>query len=119
VGDIGTIVHFSEPVTDVEPEGTISESYQLSQNYPNPFNPSTKIKYTLTTSSFVTIKVYNLLGNEIVTLVNGIKPAGTFEVDFNASEIPSGIYFYKLEAGNFLSGSGESFVHTKKMMLLK
>jgi len=83
----------------------------LSNNYPNPFNPSTKINYQIPELSFVTLRVYDVLGNEIAALVKGEKPAGSYEVEFNASSIPSGIYFYKLQAG--------SFVETKKMVLMK
>jgi hypothetical protein len=89
--------------------------YMLSQNYPNPFNPSTKIKYALSDRQYATLKVYDILGNEIATLVNEEKPPGEYEVEFNpASSIPypaSGIYFYQLRAG--------SFIQTKKMVLLK
>ncbi|MBK9096685.1 MAG: T9SS type A sorting domain-containing protein [bacterium] len=86
-------------------------SYTLSQNYPNPFNPSTVISYRLPVTSNVSLKVYDVLGNEIATLVNEEKPAGEYEVEFNAAKLPSGIYFYKLEAG--------SFSETKKMILMK
>jgi photosystem II stability/assembly factor-like uncharacterized protein len=85
--------------------------FELKQNYPNPFNPSTVINYQLPVSGDVTLKVYDVLGNEIATLVNEEKPAGSYEVEFNASELSSGIYFYKLQAGDF--------VETKKMILLK
>jgi len=83
----------------------------LVQNYPNPFNPTTTIKYQIPELSLVTIKVYDVLGNEIATLVNQEKPIGSYEVKFNAIGIPSGIYFYRIQAG--------SFVETKKMLLLK
>ncbi len=83
----------------------------LQQNYPNPFNPSTTIKYSIPTSEFVTLKVYDALGKEVATLVNEEKPAGSYEVEFNAAELSSGIYFCKLQSG--------SFVETKKMILLK
>jgi Secretion system C-terminal sorting domain len=99
-------------LTGVKNEHTLPESFTISQNYPNPFNPSTKIKYTLPLESNVTIKIYNVLGEEIVTLINNeLKSAGEYTVDFNASYLPSGIYFYRIEAG--------SFVQVKKMMLLK
>ncbi|MCW8961279.1 MAG: T9SS type A sorting domain-containing protein, partial [Ignavibacteriaceae bacterium] len=94
------------------------------QNYPNPFNPSTKIKYTVPSVTLrqaqsdivVTLKVYDILGREIATLVNEEKPAGEYEVEFNSHSgevrnLPSGIYFYQLQAGDFIS--------TKKMILLK
>ena len=94
-------------------------SFSLSQNYPNPFNPVTKIQYAISSSQFVTLKVYDVLGNEIATLVNEEKRAGIFEVEFNAvsshsgevRNLPSGIYFYQLKAGDF--------VETKKMVLLR
>ena len=89
----------------------IPKEFVLYQNYPNPFNPSTTIKYQIPELSFVTIKVYDVLGNEITTLVNEEKSIGSYEVEFNATNLPSGIYFYKIQAG--------SFVETKKMTLLK
>jgi uncharacterized delta-60 repeat protein len=104
-------------ITGIEEENTggIPNSYLLEQNYPNPFNPSTVISYRLPVTSNVTLKVYDILGNEIATLVNEEKPAGEYEVEFNTSSIKhlpsSGIYFYQLKAG--------SFIQTKKMILLK
>ena len=82
-----------------------------NQNYPNLFNPNTIIKYHIPELSFVTVKVYNVLGNEIALLVNGEKPPGKYEVKFDATDLPSAIYFYRLQAG--------SFVETKKMVLMK
>jgi hypothetical protein len=93
----------------VEVEITPS-SFSLSQNYPNPFNPSTMIKYSIPTSEFVTLKVFDVLGNEVATLVNEEKPAGGYEVEFNG-KYSSGVYFYKLQIG--------SFVETKKMVLMR
>ena len=89
----------------------IPNNYLLSQNYPNPFNPVTKISYAIPKSGFVTLKVYDILGKELVTLVNGNKNAGSYIVDFDASALTSGVYFYKLEVNGF--------VDTKKMMVLK
>ncbi len=86
-------------------------NFNLAQNYPNPFNPTTRISYTISKSSYTTLKVYDVLGNEIATLVNGQKPAGNYEVDFNASNISSGVYFYKLQSGGM--------VQTRKMVVLK
>ncbi len=86
-------------------------SYQLNQNYPNPFNPTTKISYSIPQSSNVTLKVNNVLGSEVATLVDEEKAAGSYEIEFNASTLPSGIYFYRFQAGNF--------VETKKMVLMK
>jgi hypothetical protein len=90
---------------------TQPERFTLSQNYPNPFNPVTKISYAIPQNSFVELKVFNLLGQEVTTLVNKEKPAGNYEVNFNASNLPSGVYIYKMKAGDF--------IETKKMILLK
>ena len=86
-------------------------TYNLSQNYPNPFNPVTKISYSLPKSGIITLKVYDILGKEVATLVNELKNAGNYSVDFNASSFPSGIYFYKLESNGFND--------VKKMILVK
>jgi photosystem II stability/assembly factor-like uncharacterized protein len=86
-------------------------TFVLEQNYPNPFNPSTTIRYQIPNSSFVTLKVYDVLGNEISTLVNEKIPAGSYEFDFDATGLPSGIYLYRLQAGDF--------VDTRKMILIK
>ncbi len=87
------------------------DEYFLSQNYPNPFNPSTKISWQVPVGSHQTLKIYDVLGNEVATLVDEYKPAGSYEVEWNAAGLPSGIYFYQLKAG--------SFVESKKMVLLK
>jgi hypothetical protein len=91
-------------------------SFSLSQNYPNPFNPSTTINYTIASgqlagNNLVTLKIYDILGREVKTLVNEKQSAGSYSVSFNADKLASGIYFYTLRAGNF--------VQTKKMILLK
>jgi len=99
------------PATAINEEFNSVYSYSLSNNYPNPFNPSTKIKYSIPNESKVIIKVYDVLGKEIETLVSEEKPAGTYEVTWYAENLPSGVYFYQLKAG--------SFVETKKMILLK
>ncbi len=96
---------------EVEVDYSGVTEFALEQNYPNPFNPSTIIKYALANKQHTTLKVYDVLGNEVVTLVNKELPAGNYEVEFNASNLPSGVYMYKLTAG--------SFVQTKKMLLLK
>ena len=93
-----------------EPPQSIS-NFSLEQNYPNPFNPVTTISYTVAAKDFVTIKVFDLLGKEVATLVNKEKPAGSYSVDFNASKLSSGVYFYRMKAG--------SFVETKKLILMK
>jgi hypothetical protein len=85
--------------------------FSLSQNYPNPFNPTTEIKYSIPESGMVTLKVYNLLGQELVTLVNLEQKSGNYTVNFNASKLASGVYMYRIQTGNFSL--------TKKMTLLK
>ncbi len=123
---------FKYRLKQIDNDGTFSYSdeinvevvptkFELSQNYPNPFNPSTKIRFTIPASSlnpfskgegtFVSLKVYDVLGNEVATLVNEEKPAGVYEVTFDAAQLSSGIYFYRLTAG--------SFTETKKMTILK
>ena len=96
----------------ISDEGSgLPSGYFLAQNYPNPFNPSTNIQYRVSGNSQVILKVYDILGNEVRTLVNEYRSAGIYEVEFDASLLPSGIYFYSLKAGNFLE--------TKKMILVK
>ena len=92
--------------------------YNLSQNYPNPFNPTTVINYSVPEATFVTIKVYDLLGREVKTLVNEDKVAGNYSMQFNGSNLASGIYFYRMEADPS-TGSGQGFMQTKKLVLLK
>jgi len=93
----------------------LPEKYSLEQNYPNPFNPSTSISYSIPENAFVTLKIYDVLGNEVEVLINEQKESGNYQIDFNASSvsrrISSGIYYYTLTAGNFTS--------TKKMILIK
>lgn len=97
--------------TSVDDNGTVVNNFTLDQNYPNPFNPSTTIKYSVAERSNVTIKVYDMLGKEVASLVNSVKDAGSYEVNFNAQNLASGMYVYSITAGNFTS--------SKKMMLLK
>ena len=77
------------------------DNFALYQNYPNPFNPTTSIKYTIAEESFVSIKVYSIIGSEIATLVNEKLSAGSYEINFDASSLSSGAYIYKIQAGNF------------------
>ena len=112
--DIGVFI-YTIP-TGIVSDGKTLYEFSLEQNYPNPFNPSTKIKFEIpgqarNDNALVTLKVFDVLGNKVATLVNEEKPAGNYEVEFNAAKLSSGIYFYKLQAG--------SFVDTKKMILLK
>jgi len=100
------------PPTSVEEiSGVIPNTYSLEQNYPNPFNPSTMIRFSIPEQGLVTLKVYNLLGEEIATLLNSELKNGTYEVDFNAANYSSGIYFYTINANNYIA--------TKKMILMK
>jgi len=107
------------PVGVEDENNFVADDFFLQQNYPNPFNPSTSIRYTISSviasgakqSQFVTLKVYDVLGNEVATLVNEEKPAGSYKVKFDAAGLSSGIYFYKLQAG--------TFTETKKMTLIK
>jgi len=109
----GYVVKYTgENITDVKDDKqSIPDNYFLSQNYPNPFNPTTKIVYQIPALNFVTIKVYDVLGNKIITLVNEEQTAASYEVEYDASKLSSGVYFYQLNAG--------SFIETKKMILLK
>jgi len=97
--------------TNVHNINNTAMQYSLFQNYPNPFNPNTIIKYSVPQISLVQIKVFDILGNEIATLINEIKPAGKYEIIWNALNLPSGIYFYQINAGGF--------VEAKKMVLIK
>jgi Secretion system C-terminal sorting domain len=98
-------------MTDVKNDYALSVEYELSQNYPNPFNPTTIINYKIPQSNLVSIKIYDLLGREIETLINEIQLPGNYSVTFNGKNLPSGVYFYKFSAGNF--------VMNKKMLLIK
>jgi flagellar hook assembly protein FlgD len=98
-------------VTSVGENPSSPTVFKLYDNYPNPFNPSTSIRYSIPEGSFTSIKIYNSLGSEVATIVNETKSAGTYEVEFNASNLSSGIYYYTLQAG--------SFSETKKMILMK
>ena len=95
----------------IEIEVTLPEEFALSQNYPNPFNPSTTIKYELPEKNYVNLIVYDILGSEVMTLVNEVNAPGRYSVQLDASALPSGTYFYRLQAGDF--------VETKKMILMK
>jgi photosystem II stability/assembly factor-like uncharacterized protein len=114
VGGSGKIIHTTTGgLTFMNVSNTpIPTAFNLEQNYPNPFNPSTTINYELRITKYINLKVYNLLGNEVVTLVNEKKPAGSYEVVFTGSNFSSGIYFYRLEVDG-------NIVDTKRMVLLK
>jgi photosystem II stability/assembly factor-like uncharacterized protein len=105
------VIGLVEPVGVQPINSNVPSAYQLGQNYPNPFNPSTKISFSLPKSDFVKLTVFDLLGREVTSLVKEELKPGTYEVDWNASNYPSGVYFYKLTSGNF--------TETKKMILIK
>jgi hypothetical protein len=98
-------------VLPVEVDFTVPVQFELKQNYPNPFNPTTTISWQSPVGSHQTLKVYDVLGNEVATLVNEYREAGRYEVTFDASNLASGMYLYRLQSG--------SFVETKKMILIK
>ena len=101
----------SQILTDVTDEPELKTGFQLKQNYPNPFNPSTIIKFTIPSQETAHLAVYDTMGREVATLVNGYKAAGEYEVEFDASGLSSGVYFYRLTAG--------SYKQVRKMLLLK
>jgi hypothetical protein len=109
-GDLWLAKINHEPAGIRESKSSVYD-YALYQNYPNPYNPYTKIKYEIPQESNVSIKIYDVIGNEITTLVNENKQPGSYEIEFNAASLPTGVYFYRIKAGNF--------VQTKKMLLMK
>ena len=106
--DFGGMYTYSDEVK-IEASGVLT--FELEQNYPNPFNPSTLIAYSIPQEGFVSLNIYNLLGEKVATLVNSIQEAGRYEVSFDASSLASGIYVYSLKSGSFSS--------VKKMLLMK
>ncbi|MEJ2614765.1 MAG: T9SS type A sorting domain-containing protein, partial [Ignavibacteriaceae bacterium] len=112
------------PATSVNSKNSIPGGYSLEQNYPNPFNPSTIIEYSLPKQSYVTLTVYNILGKDIMTLVNKQEDAGNYKVEFNSQHaangkpLTSGLYFYQIEATP-VGNQAASYIKTKKMILLK
>jgi hypothetical protein len=110
-GDLETAWNAGTLVSAIRELGGMPTEFELSQNYPNPFNPSTTIRYTLPQAGNVSLKVYNALGQEVATLVNGHQVAKNYEATFDGSNLASGIYFYTLRTDNFSQ--------TKKMILVK
>jgi hypothetical protein len=106
-----TKVFFENSSNSLTSGNQIPKEYSLSQNYPNPFNPSTTIKYSLPKDGLVTMKIYDLAGREVAKLVNEVKKAGNYQVQFNASNLASGVYFYRIQSNDF--------VMTKRMVLIK
>jgi photosystem II stability/assembly factor-like uncharacterized protein len=112
VKSTGAITRFGQPISGINTiSNTTPESYSLSQNYPNPFNPVTKIDFSLPKSGLVTLKVYDILGKEVATLVNEVKTSGIYSYEFDGALLSSGVYFYKIETNGFTD--------IKKMMLIK
>jgi photosystem II stability/assembly factor-like uncharacterized protein len=125
VGQNGLILKYKRNITSAENNVQLPEKFVLHQNYPNPFNPSTKINYTIPfvethrdVSLQTALIIYDVLGNEVAVLVNEEKPAGNYEVEFNANGLTSGIYFYQLRVYP-AEGGADGFVQTKKMVLLR
>ena len=111
-GYTGTSENFSiRGVVTVEDEEAFSRSFNLYPNYPNPFNPSTTISFTLSKSSHISLLIYDIHGREVESLIEGIQPAGSHSIEWNASNLASGVYFYRLTAGEF--------IQTRKMILIK
>jgi hypothetical protein len=108
----GLVYCSSQPTTGIELSGYATpREFLLKQNYPNPFNPATSIEFSLPQSGLVTLKIFNLLGEEVATLLNEVRPSGTYRIGWNASGSPSGVYFCQLQAGDF--------TETKKLILLR
>ena len=105
------VFYYEPDAIGIQNGNEIANSFSLKQNYPNPFNPTTKIAFSIPKSSFVNITVYDMLGKEVNELVNGIKAEGNYEVNFDASTLAGGVYFYKLQT--------EDFSEIKKMTLIK
>ncbi len=102
--DLGQLVNVKSQVNNLK-------DFNLSQNYPNPFNPTTNISYSIAHSAFVMLKIYDVLGKEVASLVNEEKSPGTHTINFNAQNLSSGVYYYRIKAG--------SFSETRKMILLR
>ena len=112
VGNNGTILKSNSVITSNQIlSAEIPEQFSLSQNFPNPFNPSTKITYSLKSSVPVKLSIYDMLGRNIITLVNDVQGPGTYQVEFNGANFSSGVYLYRLEAGEF--------IETKSMLMVK
>ncbi|MDD5361233.1 MAG: T9SS type A sorting domain-containing protein [Ignavibacteria bacterium] len=111
VGQYCIQIYSGGTLTGINNAGILPTKFELSQNYPNPFNPTTKINFAIPKQGLVTMKIYDVLGREVRTLVNEVKPAGNYSVDFNASELSSGVYFYRVQSGDFSD--------IKRMILIK
>jgi hypothetical protein len=107
----GVFISDRATINSVENDNYLSKSFNLFNNYPNPFNPVTTIKYEINEPGFISLKVFDVLGSEVATLVNEDKVSGSYQIQFDASKLPSGSYYYKLSDGKYSE--------TKKMILLK
>ncbi len=120
---INSMDYFEPGIVSVDDNPVIINNFALYQNYPNPFNPGTKISWQSPVGSWQTLKIYDVLGNEIATLVDEYREAGRYEIEFQSTagslQLASGVYFYKIKAVDLSSGSGQSFIQTKKMIFLK
>ncbi len=105
------LVSSTAQVIGIRNENITANTYKLNQNYPNPFNPSTSIEYAVAGKGFVSLKVFDLLGKEVATLVNEVKDAGTYSLNFNAAKLTSGVYFYRIQT--------DKFTDMKSMVLVK
>ncbi|NLA22085.1 MAG: T9SS type A sorting domain-containing protein [Candidatus Marinimicrobia bacterium] len=105
------ITNSKPTATNSRPENNLPRRFYLEQNYPNPFNPVTRIKYSVPKTSYLTIKVYDVMGREVATVFDGVQQAGNYTAILDGSNLTSGIYFYKMETNGF--------VETKKLVLLK
>ena len=110
---------FGDISVDVKDQKILPSEFKLTQNYPNPFNPTTTINYSVPKSGYITLKVYNLLGEEVATLYEGFKQAGNYTVTFDANRLSSGMYLYRMTAHLTEGGQAENFTDTKKAILLK
>lgn len=107
-------------ITDVEGENNLTPAeFNLEQNFPNPYNSQTTISYSIPNSSLVQIQIFDVLGREVSTLLNEEKAAGNYKINYNAGELTSGVYLYRLQAVDPEINSGQVFVQTRKMILLK
>jgi len=113
VGRKGTILKYKPPIVDAVSNyrGVTPNSFELFQNYPNPFNPTTILKFSIPKRNYVELKVYDILGNEVATLVNEEKLPGEYQIEFSVTDLPSSVYFYRLQT--------EEYIETKKMLLVK
>ena len=115
--DQGATVTSTTGILQMTPD--VPVEFSLSQNYPNPFNPSTRIAFTIPAEKFVKLTIFDITGREVAALVNGTVKPGSYSIEWNGSNAASGIYFYRLSAGDQSADGGQSFTLTKKFILQK